>query len=121
MIRRPPRSTLFPYTTLFRSWSSRYCSIQAVTRANAVRVGSWEWSEVTEANGSAGNERGNPQSSWFLVLGSCFLLVTIRRPLATPCSLTLPAAVLRCLMNLEALTGAATLGIDTPLAAVERD
>src|SRR5256885_3352331 len=26
MIRRPPRSTLFPYTTLFRSWSvvSRY-------------------------------------------------------------------------------------------------
>src|SRR5690242_21553783 len=23
MIRRPPRSTLFPYTTLFRSWSSR--------------------------------------------------------------------------------------------------
>src|SRR3989449_9726952 len=24
MIRRPPRSTLFPYTTLFRSASSRY-------------------------------------------------------------------------------------------------
>src|SRR2546421_7694098 len=24
MIRRPPRSTLFPYTTLFRSWSSIY-------------------------------------------------------------------------------------------------
>src|SRR3712207_6883430 len=23
MIRRPPRSTLFPYTTLFRSWGSR--------------------------------------------------------------------------------------------------
>src|SRR3712207_8970844 len=23
MIRRPPRSTLFPYTTLFRSWSPR--------------------------------------------------------------------------------------------------
>src|SRR2546421_7743256 len=23
MIRRPPRSTLFPYTTLFRSWDSR--------------------------------------------------------------------------------------------------
>src|SRR2546430_17380373 len=23
MIRRPPRSTLFPYTTLFRSWSQR--------------------------------------------------------------------------------------------------
>src|SRR5690348_17503883 len=23
MLRRPPRSTLFPYTTLFRSWRSR--------------------------------------------------------------------------------------------------
>src|SRR3712207_7599688 len=23
MIRRPPRSTLFPYTTLFRSWSAK--------------------------------------------------------------------------------------------------
>src|SRR5258705_9952647 len=25
MIRRPPRSTLFPYTTLFRSWHDRRC------------------------------------------------------------------------------------------------
>src|SRR6266542_4030067 len=24
MIRRPPRSTLFPYTTLFRSWRDRH-------------------------------------------------------------------------------------------------
>src|SRR3989441_9271075 len=24
MIRRPPRSTLFPYTTLFRSWPRRF-------------------------------------------------------------------------------------------------
>src|SRR2546430_6562037 len=27
MIRRPPRSTLFPYTTLFRSWISRHFSM----------------------------------------------------------------------------------------------
>src|ERR1039458_10786807 len=27
MIRRPPRSTLFPYTTLFRSWSPYYPTI----------------------------------------------------------------------------------------------
>src|SRR2546428_10879678 len=33
MIRRPPRSTLFPYTTLFRSRSSRRC----------VRVFLWRW------------------------------------------------------------------------------
>src|SRR3989475_72535 len=26
MIRRPPRSTLFPYTTLFRSWRGKRCS-----------------------------------------------------------------------------------------------
>src|SRR3712207_8058053 len=27
MIRRPPRSTLFPYTTLFRSWSARSIAV----------------------------------------------------------------------------------------------
>src|SRR5258708_38125679 len=26
MIRRPPRSTLFPYTTLFRSWCGEFCA-----------------------------------------------------------------------------------------------
>src|SRR5256886_13076075 len=31
MIRRPPRSTLFPYTTLFRSRSSRICSSSSFT------------------------------------------------------------------------------------------
>src|SRR2546430_8395137 len=28
MIRRPPRSTLFPYTTLFRSWRVRACGVR---------------------------------------------------------------------------------------------
>src|SRR3712207_7629107 len=32
MIRRPPRSTLFPYTTLFRSW----CGSGAVIRRSAL-------------------------------------------------------------------------------------
>src|SRR2546426_2461377 len=27
MIRRPPRSTLFPYTTLFRSWRRRFLGL----------------------------------------------------------------------------------------------
>src|SRR2546427_3939924 len=31
MIRRPPRSTLFPYTTLFRSQSDAYASVGDVT------------------------------------------------------------------------------------------
>src|SRR2546426_7504794 len=44
MIRRPPRSTLFPYTTLFRSWADRRTSGQAdkspstTTVAVAIRV-----------------------------------------------------------------------------------
>src|SRR5438874_3337827 len=37
MIRRPPRSTLFPYTTLFRSWSSapRTTIRKCATRSSA--------------------------------------------------------------------------------------
>src|SRR3712207_7792059 len=36
MIRRPPRSTLFPYTTLFRSRSSRWFSFTIATGDRAV-------------------------------------------------------------------------------------
>src|SRR2546425_5242043 len=32
MIRRPPRSTLFPYTTLFRSKTGLGCSLQTSTQ-----------------------------------------------------------------------------------------
>src|SRR5258708_38807340 len=32
MIRRPPRSTLFPYTTLFRSWTGRALCEMLLTR-----------------------------------------------------------------------------------------
>src|SRR5258705_4799541 len=31
MIRRPPRSTLFPYTTLFRSYTKVFCARKAGT------------------------------------------------------------------------------------------
>src|SRR3712207_7381010 len=34
MIRRPPRSTLFPYTTLFRSVSAPGCGLSAVLQGN---------------------------------------------------------------------------------------
>src|SRR3712207_9013032 len=43
MIRRPPRSTLFPYTTLFRSRSGR-------------RSGKGTWSEGREAAGAGGEQ-----------------------------------------------------------------
>src|SRR5256885_13130690 len=35
MIRRPPRSTLFPYTTLFRS---RQCTPEATSRSSATAI-----------------------------------------------------------------------------------
>src|SRR3712207_7309396 len=35
MIRRPPRSTLFPYTTLFRSWAA---ITEVRTKAVAVKI-----------------------------------------------------------------------------------
>src|SRR5690242_21575390 len=42
MIRRPPRSTLFPYTTLFRSWANRtpgiVLSVQRQPGANVIEV-----------------------------------------------------------------------------------
>src|SRR2546421_8792681 len=45
MIRRPPRSTLFPYTTLFRSWRpcERYCG------GSSIRA---HWSKGRKANRS---------------------------------------------------------------------
>src|SRR2546426_9098737 len=39
MIRRPPRSTLFPYTTLFRSWMSG--SQRVITGAHTGQLTLW--------------------------------------------------------------------------------
>src|SRR5258708_21287343 len=43
MIRRPPRSTLFPYTTLFRSPPLR-CAMHEVTKRSKTRGEGWSWS-----------------------------------------------------------------------------
>src|SRR5690349_22786257 len=45
MIRRPPRSTLFPYTTLFRSWMRR-ASSGSGSRQVHVPAGSFRYSKV---------------------------------------------------------------------------
>src|SRR3712207_9196639 len=50
MIRRPPRSTLFPYTTLFRSRTPFWSSIQAVT-SNAKRQPSNTYEEIRSEDG----------------------------------------------------------------------
>src|SRR3712207_6876017 len=52
MIRRPPRSTLFPYTTLFRSF--RYSSLSALVASAATPVVLWllgerQMAEITAA------------------------------------------------------------------------
>src|SRR2546421_8154397 len=38
MIRRPPRSTLFPYTTLFRSLTARLIDCSSTSTASSERV-----------------------------------------------------------------------------------
>src|SRR5256885_11188555 len=38
MIRRPPRSTLFPYTTLFRSYLDKYVEIEQVRFGDRLQV-----------------------------------------------------------------------------------
>src|SRR5258708_37947316 len=55
MIRRPPRSTLFPYTTLFRSSSSPSSSAWPRRSATKGRVG--------RPNGSAGRSRSEEHTS----------------------------------------------------------
>src|SRR5687768_18247369 len=50
MIRRPPRSTLFPYTTLFRSYlqterGANTVALRAVPRASLERVYSKVWEQ----------------------------------------------------------------------------
>src|SRR5258706_2242715 len=59
MIRRPPRSTLFPYTTLFRSSHANNLIVTAEAAgaqsliANRSAVGGWETFQlITNSNGS---------------------------------------------------------------------
>src|SRR2546425_12478362 len=43
MIRRPPRSTLFPYTTLFRSWGSTQEETWKIVKKNDFFAGQFIW------------------------------------------------------------------------------
>src|SRR5256886_13339982 len=54
MIRRPPRSTLFPYTTLFRSRPSRDLQLVFSDRDGGGRVGPLERSSTAPAFASHG-------------------------------------------------------------------
>src|SRR3712207_7213543 len=45
MIRRPPRSTLFPYTTLFRSWQEDV-RLMREAGVNLVSLGIFSWAKL---------------------------------------------------------------------------
>src|SRR3712207_7862076 len=61
MIRRPPRSTLFPYTTLFRSGSSPGHSSSSSPRSRP--AGSTSGRSSSSTSGSSRNATGGPRSS----------------------------------------------------------
>src|SRR2546430_7290651 len=54
MIRRPPRSTLFPYTTLFRSAMRFHCQLEPLHRGQQVR-------EVVRILGAGHGDAALPQ------------------------------------------------------------
>src|SRR2546429_7158636 len=54
MIRRPPRSTLFPYTTLFRSPRARDHGCRAQGSVNFIALGKIEDRKSTRLNSSHG-------------------------------------------------------------------
>src|SRR3712207_8006357 len=84
MIRRPPRSTLFPYTTLFRSWARDVAvstAISAVITALALmsilwlvrRAPRWWWAwAAVAAAGRSEDHTSELQSRQYLV---CRLLL----------------------------------------------
>src|SRR5258706_2452265 len=49
MIRRPPRSTLFPYTTLFRSCTSAGCAARRPANRPSSASGHWRRSAATRS------------------------------------------------------------------------
>src|SRR2546425_2777301 len=59
MIRRPPRSTLFPYTTLFRSATTLIFAGEPENRAGSSGSARRRWSGITTAGqcGHTGNSR----------------------------------------------------------------
>src|SRR3989442_7568494 len=61
MIRRPPRSTLFPYTTLFRSL------IPVVAPANGNHLGIHRFLPRDKSLVLAGNGSGKNSRSWHLI------------------------------------------------------
>src|SRR2546426_8394524 len=75
MIRRPPRSTLFPYTTLFRSRAR--CRNRGLGRREAVRVSGLEragWAERCERDPKRDRKSTRLNSSHLVISYAVFCL-----------------------------------------------
>src|SRR3712207_7117200 len=73
MIRRPPRSTLFPYTTLFRSRSPRYQPNDG-RRSSEGRC----WTHGTQRSGAGKQEDAmTPRQRILATIGALSLAVTL--------------------------------------------
>src|SRR2546422_1749609 len=95
MIRRPPRSTLFPYTTLFRS---PYLAInlgQWLSRKFAVKVAQWvvEWQQG-RANADRKSTRLNSSHGYISYAVFCLKKKKMDRRwrVFRPCASTPPSA-----------------------------
>src|SRR2546430_15926625 len=64
MIRRPPRSTLFPYTTLFRSLLSQFAGQSSPPVFQTADGDEYRWCETSIEVGSAGK-------AWLLLTRPC--------------------------------------------------
>src|SRR3712207_6951491 len=102
MIRRPPRSTLFPYTTLFRSragelaFLGRYHSDpRRALRRWAKGRGppcAWEQESLRTSLGRSEEHTSELQSRQYLV---CRLLLEKKNPLCSPLSLLMFMSLIR--------------------------
>src|SRR3989449_6948549 len=63
MIRRPPRSTLFPYTTLFRSYAELALEVEATVREVNQRLGTKGWRPIVYLSGHHEHRRSEEHTS----------------------------------------------------------
>src|SRR5256885_12722864 len=89
MIRRPPKSTLFPYTTLFRSWYDN--SAASPSQASGKQLAA----EAVKAAGHFGNttQASNRDAQYVILSPKCPAALTASRSeehtseLQSPCNL----------------------------------
>src|SRR5256885_17109801 len=66
MIRRPPRSTLFPYTTLFRSVNGNPIKKHFLQNNDVVELGKYKLKFVGEAAAAVGAEKADFEKTMVL-------------------------------------------------------